>query len=157
LAQFVFKLDGVLRHRERVEEDRQRELAIVQAELSRLQAMVRGIEEEMQKSTADVRDNHLVGRLNMAYLAAHRRYMLGMQRKGMDLLETVNAQQARVNEARAALAEASKQKKILEKLRERHKERWVADVARAEASAADELATQMSFGLLAESAVEEAQ
>lgn len=156
MAQFVFKLDGVLRHRERVEQDRQRELAIVQAELSRLQAMVRGIEDEMQMSTADVRDNHLVGRLNMAYLAAHRRYMLGMQRKGMDLLETVNAQQVRVNEARAALAEASKQKKILEKLRERHKEHWVADMARAEASAADELATQMSFGSLAET-VEDAQ
>ena len=148
MARFVFKLETVLRHRERIEQERQRELAVVQAELTRLQAAVRGIEDEMQRSTADVRDNHLVGKLNMAYLAAHRRYMLGMQRKGMDLVEQVNAQQQKVNEARAALAEASKQKKILEKLRERQQAAWSADLARSDAGAADELATQMSYDAL---------
>ena len=131
MARFIFKLETVLRHRERIEQDRQRELAVLQAELSRLQSAVRGIEDEMQKSTADVRDNHLVGRLNMAYLAAHRRYMLGLQRKGIDLVETMNAQQRKVDEARAALGEASKQKKILEKLRERQLSQWTAHLARA--------------------------
>jgi len=150
LPRFLFKLASVLRHRERIEHDRQRDLALLQSELSRLQAAVRGIEEEMQKSTADVRDNHLVGRLNMAYLAAHRRYMLGMQRKGLDLVEKVQAQQQKVNEARAALAEASKQKKILEKLRERQLAQWSAHQSRSEASAADELATQMSYASLSD-------
>ncbi|HEY8749933.1 MAG TPA: hypothetical protein VIM11_18260, partial [Tepidisphaeraceae bacterium] len=129
MARFEFKLEGVLRHRQRVEEDRQRALAIVQAELVRLQSAVRGIEEQMQSSTTDVRDNHLVGRLNMAYLAAHRRYMLGMQRQGLDLVEKVNVQQRQVDEARAALAEASMQKKIVEKLRERQHAQWMSDVA----------------------------
>jgi len=150
LARFLFKLETVLRHRERIEQERQRDLALLQSELTRLQSLVRGIEDEMQKSTADVRDNHLVGKLNLAYLASHRRYMLGMQRKGLDLVEQINAQQQKVNEARAALAEASKQKKILEKLRERQQSQWSADVARAEASAADEMATQMSHASLSE-------
>jgi flagellar FliJ protein len=155
LARFEFKLEGVLRHRQRVEEDRQRALAIVQAELVRLQSAVRGIEEQMQSSTTDVRDNHLVGRLNMAYLAAHRRYMLGMQRQGLDLVEKVNVQQRQVDEARAALAEASMQKKIVEKLRERQHAQWMSDVARAEAGAADELATQMSYASLVERSEDE--
>ncbi len=155
MARFEFKLEGVLRHRQRVEEDRQRALAIVQAELVRLQSAVRGIEEQMQSSTTDVRDNHLVGRLNMAYLAAHRRYMLGMQRQGLDLVEKVNVQQRQVDEARAALAEASMQKKIVEKLRERQHAQWMSDVARAEAGAADELATQMSYASLVERSEDE--
>ena len=148
MPRFLFTLETVLHHRERIEQERQRDLALVQSELSRLQSMVRGIEDEMQRSTSDVRDNHLIGRLNMAYLAAHRRYMLGMQRKGMDLVEKITTQQQKVTEARAALAEASKQKKILEKLRERQHAQWSADLARAEAGAADELATQMSYASL---------
>jgi len=145
VPQFVFKLDGVLRHRERIEQERQRDLAVAQAELAKIQNALSGIDDEVRTTAADVRDNHLVGRLNMGYLAAHRRYMLGMQIKSLGLVEKLNAQQRVVDLARVALAEASKQKKILEKLRERHHARWAADVARAEAGAMDELSTQMSY------------
>jgi flagellar FliJ protein len=145
MARFIFKLDGVLQHRERIEQEHQRALAVVTAELVRLQGDLRQITDEMNRNAADVRDNHLVGKLNMSYLAAHRRYMLGMQRKMQNSVEVIGAQQQLVEAARAHLAEATKQKKILEKLRERYHERWKVDQARQEASALDELATQMSY------------
>jgi len=145
MARFVFQLEGVLRHRERIEQNRQRELAVVQAEMTRLERELAAMNDDLQRSTAEVRDHHLVGRLDMQYLAAHRRYMLGMQRKVIALAETMGQQKQRVEQARAALAEASKQKKILEKLRERQHQQWAAGLARAEANALDELSTQMSF------------
>ena len=145
MARFIFKLDGVLRHRERIEQEHQRALAVVTAELVRLQADLRTITDEVNRNAADVRENHLVGKLNMSYLAAHRRYMLGMQRKVQQSAQALGAQQQAVESARAQLAEATKQKKILEKLRERYHERWKAEQVRLEAGAFDELATQMSY------------
>jgi flagellar FliJ protein len=145
MAVFTFQLDGVLHHRERVEKDRQRELAIVMAEMTRLEDELRNLNQDLQGSTADVRDHHLVGRLDMRYLAAHRRYMLGMQRKVFALAQQMAQQQQRVDDARRHLGEASKQRKILEKLREKHHQRWTADLARREANDLDELTTQLSF------------
>lgn len=150
LAQFEFQLEGVLRHRERAEKDRQRDLAAAQSEMVRLDAELQSLNRDVQQSTADVRDHHLVGRLDMGYLAAHRRYMLGMQRRVMAVAERMGQQQVVVDAARRALAEASKQKKILEKLKEKQQLAWAAAIARHEAVALDELTTQLSFRNLAE-------
>lgn len=145
MARFTFQLQGVLQHRERVEQERQRELSLVQAEMIRLESELGALNQDVQQSTADVRDHHMVGRLDMAYLAAHRRYMLGMQRKVLAVAQKMGQQQVLVDKARDALAEASKQKKILEKLKERHFQRWAAEQARREANDLDELTTQLSF------------
>jgi flagellar export protein FliJ len=57
-----------------------------------------------------------------------------------------------VDAAQAALAEAAKQRKIIEKLKEKSFERWRAEQARKEMMEADEIAMQMSY----RNAVEEA-
>jgi flagellar FliJ protein len=145
MSRFIFKLDGVLQHRERIEQDRQRELSVVVAEMTRLEAELLSMNQELQRTTTDVRDHHLVGRLDMRYLAAHRRYMLGMQRKVYALAQEMTQQQQLVDEARRAMAEASKQRKILEKLRERHQQEWAQAEARREAGDLDELTTQLSY------------
>lgn len=149
MSKFIFKLEGVLRHRERIEQDRQRDLAIAQGQMVQLQAQLRAFNDEVQKNVADVRGS-LTGTLNMTYLAAHRRYMLGMQRKIHDLAQRMAAQQQRVNEARLALVDATKQRKILEKLRERQHEQWTMEQNRREAGDLDELSTQLAYQSLVE-------
>lgn len=150
MAQFHFQLQGVLEHRERIEKDRQRDLAAAQAEMVRLNGELQAIDREVQQNTAEVRDHHLVGRLDMAFLAAHRRYMLGMRRKVVGLAQKISSQQHVVTAARDALAEASKQKKILEKLRDKRRQQWAQTLSRREAAALDELTTQLSLRQLAE-------
>lgn len=130
--------------------DRQRNLAVAQVEMVRLEGELRALDQEVKKAAADVRENRLIGRLDMNYLAAHRRYMLGMQRKALAVAQKMAAQQKLVDDARRALAEASKQKKVIEKLKERHFQRWSAAVALREAGELDELTTQLSFRSLAE-------
>ena len=124
MSKFVFKLAAVLRHRELTEEQRQRELAVQQAEMTRLEVELRRLNESVQSTTNDLRDNHLTGRLDMNFLAAHRRYTLAVQRQAMALVQKMAVQQRLVDDARRALAEAAKQRKILEKLKERRHERW---------------------------------
>src|SRR5690348_2309444 len=111
MARFVFQLEGVLRHRERVEKDRMRELALAQGEMARLEGELNALNQEVRQSTTEVRDHHLVGRLDMSYLAAHRRYMLGMQRKTLALAQKMALQQRQVEDAQNALMEAAKQRK----------------------------------------------
>ena len=145
MAKFVFKFDGVLRQREHVETQKQRELAIVQQEMTKLQAELKQLNDQVTGSTDDLRTNHLTGRLDLNFLAAHRRFMLAMQRKGAVLMQQIAAVQQRVNVAQAALAEAAKQRKIMEKLKEKSFERWRADLARKEMIETDEIAMQMGY------------
>ena len=145
MAKFTFTLDGVLRQRIHVEEQRQRELASVQAELTALEAELRAMDRSVGESTADVRNNRLVGQLDLAYLTAHRRYTAAMQRKAMALAQQMVAVKTRLETHRKALLEAAKQRKIIEKLRENRKERWAQDMARRETAALDEVGAQIGY------------
>ncbi len=123
MAQFVFKLQVVLRHREIVEQEKQRVFALARAEKDRIQQEIRTLDEAVRKALVDLRGNHLTGVLDLSFLAAHRRFMLSMQRQGLSLMEKFVEAQKKMEAARLELMEAAKQKKLLEKLSERHRER----------------------------------
>jgi len=145
MSKFVFQLDGVLRQRKHIEEQRQREMAGIQGELAALEFELRAMDRVVGESTADLRNNRLVGRLDMAFLAAHRRYTLAMQRKATALAQQMIAVKSRLEDARKALLEAAKQRKIIEKLRENRKARWAEDLARRETAALDEIGAQIGY------------
>ena len=144
MARFTFKLAGVLRQREQVEDLRHRELAAAQAQVARLDGELRALDGTVRGATQDMRDNRLVGRLDMAYIAAHRRFTVAMQRRAVELAQRIAAAQQAVDKARAALVEATKQRKVLEKLRHRQHERWRAEVAMRETAALDEVGMQIA-------------
>jgi hypothetical protein len=101
--------------------------------------------------------NRLVGRLDMAYLAAHRRFALAHAAQGMAIVEQMARQQKKVDDAQRLLAEAAKERKILEKLRERHFERVRAGQLAKEAAQADEASTQWTHRVAADHAAEAAE
>lgn len=144
MARFVFKLEGVLRHRQFVERQRQRELADLQSQMNTLHNALRDLDQRAQANVDDLRRNHLVGRLDLNYLATHRRYMLAVQQQAMELARQMAVLQRQIDQARAALAEAARQRKVIEKLRERQWERWKADQDRSEMNQLDEVGMQMS-------------
>src|SRR3954469_21577836 len=118
MAQFKFKLAAVLRHRESVEKERQRDYALALARQKEIEDQLKALDQTMQSTNDDVRQNHLVGRLDVSFITAHRRFLLGMRQKAIELVAAMNKVQREVEAARQALAEAAKQRKILEKLRE---------------------------------------
>jgi flagellar FliJ protein len=145
MPRFIFKLEPVLRQRLHLEKEKQRELALIQQQMVALQQELRGLNDAVQSAATDVRDNRLVGRLDMAFLAAHRRFMAAMQRKGMELVQRMALVQRQVEEAQKALADAARQRKAMEKLREKHLARWKQEQDRLEMLASDELNTQLSY------------
>ncbi|HWE95611.1 MAG TPA: flagellar export protein FliJ [Tepidisphaeraceae bacterium] len=143
MPKFVFPLDGVLRHRGHVEQEKQRDLARLQNDMRQAQDALRQLNQTVQGNVNDVRENRLLGRLDLGFLAAHRRYMAAVQRRGMAMVQRMSLLQREIDQAQKALAEAAKQKKIMEKLREKQRDRWSADLARKEAADLDEVSMRM--------------
>lgn len=145
MAQFKFKLQAVLKHRTHIEQMRQRELAEAQAQVTRLQDELRRLNQEVTDASESVRKNHMTGRLDLGFLAAHRRYLAATQRKGMAIVQRIAYAQQIADEARARLAEAAKDKKIIEKLRERGLQRWQVEQQTKEMALLDEVANRLSY------------
>jgi len=146
MHQFTFPLAGVLRDREHVEQECQRTVAGVHQRMREAQDALRELDQTMQGNIADVRNNRLVGRLDMGFLAAHRRYIASVQRKGTAMAQKMALIQRELDAARAALSEAAKQRKILEKLREKQLERWKLERDRKEAAELDEISMRLFAG-----------
>jgi len=145
MAKFVFQLQGVLRFRENIERQRQRDLGIALGERVMVEDQIRRLDEKAKGAMADLRANHLIGKIDLTFLAAHRRFMMAVQRQGTVLLEQLRARQKSVDASQAALVEAMKEKKVLAKLRERQQGRWLDAINRKEVADLDDVATQMSY------------
>jgi flagellar protein FliJ len=148
MPRFTFNLQGVLRQRKLVEEQRQRELAEVQRAYLAMESELKAMDDEVRATAEDLRQNHLIGRISVEYLAAHRRFTLAMQRKALEHAARMAEVKKKVDAARAALVEAAKQRKILDKLRERRESEWQDDQDRHEQAAADEVGQQIGLRLV---------
>jgi flagellar export protein FliJ len=145
MAKFVFQLEGVLRYRHDIERQRQRDVAVIQGEMAALQNELQRLTTEVQTSNQETRDHHLRGRLDMAFISAHRRYIASAQRQVMVIAQKMAAVQVRLEAARKLLLAAARDFKAIEKLREKHLDAWNAEIHRKENIALDEVAMQMSY------------
>lgn len=145
MARFRFSLEGVLRQRALVERERQRVVADRQAIVAKLTTELRALDQQMQSATAEVRDHRLVGRLDLSYLAAHRRYALAMQRRALELARRIASAQVAVEQAQAELVEAARRRKAIEKLRDKRLAQWQAEHQRKESSELDEIGMRIAY------------
>ena len=136
-TRFTFKLDAVLEQRKHAEHQRQREMATAQQKVLRLQAELDAMAAVKRASSADLR---AAGRrISAATLAAHQRFAAAMREKQATLGRQIAEAQLEMDVAQSALLEAAKQRKVMEKLREREQTRWQAAQRRREQVEADEV------------------
>jgi flagellar FliJ protein len=143
VARFIFKLEAVLRQRKHVEREKQRDLAVRKKFLAECLEELRVLQQRVSGATDELRRNHLVGELDMSFLTAHRRYMVASQRQAIAIAQKIATAQKAVDDAQVQLAEAAKQRKILEKLREKQLARWQEENHRKEMIAQDEINVQL--------------
>jgi flagellar protein FliJ len=145
MARFVFRLEGALRHRKHVEQERQRDLAVIETEMARLQNELRNLDESVRRATEDMRQNRLMGVIDLNFLAAHRRFTIATQRKAMSLMQKMSLVQRQIDEARKRLSDAARDRMAIEKLREKHLQRWREEMNRSENNMLDEIGNQMAY------------
>jgi flagellar FliJ protein len=141
MATFRFRLEPVLRHRRTVEETHQRELAkvlrhrmIVENELRRMQTTITDSKQELADG--------LVGRVDMDRVGEFARYSGQVRQRAHTIVVKLATLEKVIDRERGKLSAATRERKAIELLRDRHHEQWKLEEARREALEMDELATQ---------------
>lgn len=144
MARFVFKLHAVARQRELIEQQKQRAVAELRLRMGALEGQLRKLDEQARAVADDLRQNHMTGPLDVNYLIAHRRYALAAQRQGLELAARMGQLQRQIVLAQGELAAAARNRKAIEKLRERQFGRWKQEQDRREMAQLDEVGMQMA-------------
>jgi flagellar protein FliJ len=156
IARFHFKLEALLAHREQIEKEKQRKFAIIQGEI---QALARQLQETHTRIAAENRTltaTQLTGKLDMQYIAHEKRYVGNLHVKIVLGMQKLAAMEGTLNAARAELLAAARDRKVIEKLKEKQQARWRAEQDRKEAALLDEIGTQLALRHAGEEAAREA-
>jgi flagellar FliJ protein len=134
MPRFVFKLEGVLDQRRHVEQQRQRDLAEAQLQILTIERQVEEAAASQESASVPLR-----GQIDPRTLAVQVRFSQVMRQKLSTLRQQLAAAREDLSTAHAALLEASKQRKVLEKLQEKQQARWTEEQKRREAATHEEM------------------
>jgi flagellar FliJ protein len=138
---FQFRYESVLEHRRQVERRRQRELAELQAHQQSMKARLTQMQQTIDQSKREM-GQQLVGQVDLSAIGAVSRYSAQMTFRGQQLVQQLASTEQQVTQARQRLMEATRQRKMLEQLRQREYEQWQWHERRNERRYQDELANQ---------------
>jgi len=131
-----FRLAGVLEYRERLEEEASRRFAAIARRLAGEEARRRSAESNLACTSEFIRTSHrslATDELRMHYLRVE------FLSHSIHIHEvTIMNIKTEVESARAELVKAAKERRILERLKERHEARYTAETIAAELSALDD-------------------
>lgn len=139
MKEFRFTLQPVLMHRERVQERHQKIVASRIRELMTEESALRQLDAELTGSNDDMREHRLRGRLDMAYVAAHRRYVNAVQQRIVGQIGRIGEIRQRLEMERMALMKASQQTRVIERLRERKQEDYARQLRGVEEAENNEI------------------
>ncbi len=141
MSRFRFPLDPVLRMRERAERERLAEVAGLEQERSRLEDAIRREQATISHGQQGQRER-LAGRVDMRELRSTAAGTLGAMRRAGRLAVELAGVYRRIEEARGRLVDASRDRRAVERLRERRLEAFRREEGRREARRLDDVATE---------------
>jgi flagellar FliJ protein len=145
MARFTFPLQTVLEQREADERTCQMELARARLLQTQLEAKLTGLNDEIVGANEQMRDHHLVGRIDVNLISTHRRFLIAMRAQVIQLAEQIAKARLDCEAKQRKLNDAAKGRKAIEVLRDKQKERWLAEQNRKELAIADDVGMQIAF------------
>ena len=141
MRKFVFKLRPVLELRERVEEEKQRAVALLERERVELEDRLRTVQQSIDGARSEQRDMLAAG----AAVQVHGvRFQAGAVMAAMGRAHALAIELAgvlkRLEAARAELLRAAAARKAVELLRDRQREEWRMEMGRREILELDDIA-----------------
>jgi len=141
MAKFDFKLEALLKHRKRIEDDRRREVAALQRRRNAGYSQVR----EMQKAITDDKRtlaSDLVGRVDVSRIRLHAAHAGRSVVRARQIVQELAGIERQLADTRQRLVRAAAARKAIESLRKKRYEQWRRDRQRRETMAQDEMAVQ---------------
>jgi flagellar protein FliJ len=139
MKRFQFRLGAVLKLRERAEDQRKQELAEVVRLRREHQDKHDSLQDSLDEQKQQMRDMAAGGDVNVERLIGYQRYAMSVDFQVRRLEETLRVIDEEMARRRGVLAEATRDKKVIEKLRERQHDEYLAGVAREERRELDEI------------------
>lgn len=141
MAKFKFRYETVLRQRKNVEDQRQRELAqhlrgrmILENQLRQMQQTIRDSKQQIGTG--------LVGKVDLGGIGRVAQYSAQVRLRGQQIAVELAKRESQIVDARQRLLEATRQRKALELLRDKHHLAWVSEQNRRETVELDDLTNQ---------------
>jgi len=136
MKRYAFSLAGVLRLRVQQAEAAEAKLAFLYAELQTIQTRQQEFAGQLQKDEAELLNpNRAIAGESLVQMDAYRRWATIERRREAQLAAQCIA---RIQEQNALVIEAKRNQQLLEKLRDRTRQRWELDSAREEQALAEE-------------------
>ncbi len=148
MAEFLFKLESVLQQRRTVEDQRQRDLAKVLRQRMILLDQLRAMQTTITQSKGDLKQG-LVGKVDMGSVAQFARFSGQATARAHQIVAKLAVIERQAESARVQLVEAMRDRKAIERLREKQLRKWKTEQDRREAAMLDEIGVgQFAFRMM---------
>jgi len=144
MAGFVFKLDPLLRQRQREEDERKREVASLDRQRIEIEQRIRQIQERITENKSEL-TGRLIERVDANAIRSQAAMTFKLDAEARTLVIQLARLHKELKQARTVLVEASAKRKAIERLRERRYSAWLYEQERRETAEMDDLVT-MRFG-----------
>ena len=141
-GRFRFRLDVVERLRRQARDGQRRVVAEAIRSVRRVEYRIGRLTGELTDTVGGLRDDRTEGRIDVVSLRRDQLYQGHLHRVIRGSQVELDERREELEVERQKLAEASKRLKVIEKLRERHWNRYVDRIRREEQAATDEVALQ---------------
>lgn len=141
MAKYTFRYQTLLDHRHRLEDEAQRELARHLRTRSILHDQLRGQQDTITRSKHDL-SGALVGKVDLAAVGQFARYNSTVAVRARQIVSRLAGLEKEITAARDHLLDATRNRKALELLHERHLAQWKREQDLREAAELDDLTTQ---------------
>ena len=142
MSKFKFRLATLLRLREMTRDERRAQLAEAYRVNDVLRSRLEGLDAELQSLRAHRRASAQPGEVNVDRLVEAQRYELTLMVQRQEILSQRETVQAEIQRRRQALAEANREVRVLENLRDKQADEHRREEDRRERKRLDEASLQ---------------
>lgn len=144
MNRFRFRFSGVLRYREIIEENKTRTFGVALDHLNHEEERLRFIDNAISGHEKFVEDSSQ-GKISVRDLQNKYNFARHLDRERDTQAQVISKAHDEMETRRKELIEATKKRKIIERLKERDRESYEIDVRREEQIISDETSTQRFF------------
>lgn len=138
---FTFRFDTMLKIRRQREDEHKRVVADRIRQITQVQAQMASIDRQIRDETGAIRMRQEPGTIDIQQVLRRRHWLSRLHKSALEAEARRRFLEARLAQERAALAQAVKQRRILDKLKERQWLKYLSELQRRETRQSDELAT----------------
>jgi flagellar FliJ protein len=142
MKKFRFRLERMLQIKEHLEKERQKEMGLATQKVFNQENYLDSLDQNRQDTQQSLRQ-FLTGSLSTFQLLNYSRYFIKIKKNELTGREVLKVYQRDQEKKRLELLEATKQKRIYEKLKERKREKHLKEIDLLSQKDQDELATRM--------------